>query len=75
MKRWNGNQEVEMPRVDAFIEEIIGVYRKHGMSIGHEDGQGAFEIEAYRERNVDWLRDARVRGAVDNGGAARARRA
>lgn len=60
MKRWNWtvNKEVEIPYVDDFIEEIIKVYNKHGLSISHEDGHGAFVVEPCSERNINWLRDA-----------------
>lgn len=58
MKRWNGREFVELPNVDSFIEEIISVCKKHNLSISHEDGHGAFEIEPYSKENVDWLRQA-----------------
>jgi hypothetical protein len=46
------------PRTRAFLDDLIAVYRKHGMSLGHEDHQGAFLVEDLAERNVDWLVDA-----------------
>lgn len=58
MKRWNGREEAEVPEVDAFIADIIAVCRKHGMSISHEDHHGAFEIEPYSEKRVEWLKRA-----------------
>ena len=66
MKHWNGSDEVEMPRVDAFIEDVVAVCTKHGMSISHEDGHGAFEIEDYDESCSDWLRVAHVRSVKAN---------
>lgn len=49
MKRWDRSsgewKEVERPDVDAFIEDVIAVCERHGFSISHEDGHGAFEIE------------------------------
>ena len=48
----------ENPAVDAFIEEVLAVCKKHGMSIGHEDGHGGFAIERYMDGNVEWLRGA-----------------
>lgn len=42
-------------RKQAFLTDLIAVYRKHGLSLSHEDGHGAFEIEAYDESNVDWV--------------------
>lgn len=63
MKRWSVKEqkETEPPEIDAFIEEIVSVYRKHGLSISHEDGHGAFVIESFDETNVEWLERA-----VDN---------
>jgi hypothetical protein len=45
-------------RVDAFLEEVIAVSKKHGLSISHEDRHGAFEIEKFSESNASWLRAA-----------------
>ena len=66
VKHWDGSDEVEMLRVDAFIEDVVAVCRKHGMSISHEDGHGAFEIKDYDESCSDWLRCAHVRGVEAN---------
>ena len=48
---------------NAFIEDVIAVCKKHGLSIGHEDTQGGFKIAPYDEGNIDWFRDASVEGA------------
>lgn len=48
----------ESPGCDAFISDVLYVYEKHGLSIGHEDGQGSFLIEKLSERNVDWIKSA-----------------
>jgi len=53
MKRRTKNK-----RVEKFLDEIIEVCIKHKLSIGHEDFQGAFLIENYKERNIKWLCDA-----------------
>jgi len=42
--------------VESFINDIIKVYEKHGMSISHEDSYGAFLIENYNPKLVEWLR-------------------
>lgn len=55
--RDESTQEV-VPEVDAFLDEIEVVCRKHGMSISHEDGHGAFIVERFHEFFVEWLRNA-----------------
>ena len=42
----------------AFVEEVVSISRKHGLSISHEDSQGAFLIEEYQDYNIEWLRSA-----------------
>ena len=51
-------QRQEMPEIDAFLFELAAVCKKHGLSISHEDGHGAFEVENYDEKLSDWLMDA-----------------
>ena len=60
MKRWNSKrkQDVENAKIDAFLADILEVYKKHGLSIGHEDGHGAFLIQPLEKWNVDWLQAA-----------------
>lgn len=40
------------------IDEVIAVCKKYGLSISHQDGQGAFIIVPYADFYSDWLRDA-----------------
>lgn len=60
MKRWNSNkrEHVENPKVDAFLAEVWEICRKHGMSIGHEDGHGSFIIQPLDAKNQQWLFEA-----------------
>jgi hypothetical protein len=51
---------VNAPKVDAFLDEIAKVCRKHGLSISHEDGHGSFVIEAFHNDLEEWLRDAAI---------------
>jgi len=55
---WNekeGNFK-ENPAIDAFLKDIKAVYKKHNLSIAHEDFQGAFLIENFScKHNLDWL--------------------
>ncbi|MED4883091.1 hypothetical protein [Bacillus smithii] len=41
-----------------FLKDIEKVYKKHGLSISHEDGHGSFIIEDYDEFNLRWLANA-----------------
>lgn len=43
---------------EIFLDDLVGVFRKWGLCLSHEDGHGAFIIEPFNEYNVDWLRDA-----------------
>ena len=44
--------------VEAFLEEIEAVCRKHNMSIGHEDTGGSFIITPLDEDHIEWLSHA-----------------
>lgn len=60
MKRWEINlrKEVNTPiYVEKYLEEIDEISKKYGLSISHEDGQGAFIIEKYDKLNIKWLND------------------
>jgi hypothetical protein len=60
MERWNRDtyKNVENPKIDAFLQEVIEVSIKHGFSIAHEDSHGAFIVEAAYKPNFDWLMEA-----------------
>lgn len=59
-KRWSTSARnfVHNARIDAFLDEVVAVCRKHGMSISHEDGAGAFVIIPFSENAVAWLEAA-----------------
>lgn len=42
----------------TFLEDIKQVCLKYNMSIAHEDYNGAFIIEKYRDENIEWLCEA-----------------
>ena len=42
-------------KMQSFLNDIIEVYKKHGLSLSHEDSQGAFIIDEFKEDNVRWL--------------------
>ena len=51
--------EMDMPeRMKNFLDAIHFICTIHGLSISHEDGHGAFIVEDYDERNIDWLFNA-----------------
>lgn len=63
MRRWNRErgEDVEDPAVDAFLADLAAVCRKHGMSLGHEDHHGVFEV--YRQvfpDALDWMMGAHI---------------
>ena len=53
----NQNRKQELKRLH-FIADIIAVFRKHGLSLSHEDEYGAFLIEGISDRNIEWLQQA-----------------
>lgn len=57
MKRWNiaESRMIESEKVDAFLNELIAVSKKHGLCIGHEDIHGSFLVHEYTEENAEWL--------------------
>lgn len=64
MKNWDcsKNEYVETSKkLKCFFKDIENVCKKHGYSISHEDGHGAFEIEKYSDDNIDWLKNANLR--------------
>jgi hypothetical protein len=52
---------IVLEKSGEFIEELIEVMQKHGLSLSHEDDQGAFIIEDFKDENIHWLRDAYYR--------------
>lgn len=48
----------ETDKVKAFIEELMLLYTKYGLSIAHEDSQGAFLIENDNVINREWIKCA-----------------
>lgn len=64
MKRWDQRKEfyteTEDPAVDAFLEEIAAVCKKHGLVISQEDPHGSFLVEDYDPEILDWLMKAAI---------------
>lgn len=57
MKRWNGTvgAHVDNANIDNYLADIIAVGVKHGLSLSHEDGHGAFEVQKRLAFNDRWL--------------------
>lgn len=63
MKRWNANTnaQVEDPRIDAFLADLVAVCRKHDLSLSHEDGHGSFLVRpSFDEFYAKWLSEAAI---------------
>ena len=58
-------EPVENKQVDAFLTEIVRVSKEHGLSLSHEDTQGAFIVEKYSQDNIQWLMDAIIGNSLD----------
>lgn len=46
MKRWDtrDDTETEDSGIDAFLQDVLEVCKKHNMTLGHEDEHGAFRV-------------------------------
>jgi len=44
--------------VENFKKDIVKLSQAYGLSISHQDSQGAFEIEQFDTRNIDWFMQA-----------------
>lgn len=44
----------------AYLEDLVEVGKRHGFTLGHEDGHGGFLVESPSEHNEKWLRAAVV---------------
>jgi hypothetical protein len=60
ISRWNRTKGdfYENEKVDAFLNEVIELSKKHGLSISHEDGQGAFIVKEFDDYSAGWLMNA-----------------
>lgn len=45
-------------KVEDFLKNIIEICGNYGFSIGHEDTQGSFIIEDYKDENIKWFNAA-----------------
>ncbi|MGL4666800.1 MAG: hypothetical protein ACRCWR_02585 [Saezia sp.] len=55
-KKWKLRESPD-EKID-FLIDIVEVYKKHGLALGHEDFHGGFIIEKYDDSFVYWLNSA-----------------
>lgn len=51
---------ISREKVEAFIDDLIEVYKKHGLSLSHQDTEGAFIVEPISQNNITWLQQANL---------------
>ena len=56
----NASQFIASSKVDEFLKELVELYKKHNLSISHEDSHGNFIIESYDQENIKWLNDCYI---------------
>ena len=45
--------------IQSFLDDIVDVYKKHNLSLSHEDLFGGFIVQEYKEKNVKWIKQAK----------------
>ena len=62
MMRWliREGREIQCPKADEFIRDLLAVSERHRLSLSHEDTQGAFIVSDYDADKIEWLRGAMV---------------
>lgn len=63
MKRWSDHGNIDNPKIDAFLEEVWEVCKRHGLALSHEDMHGGFEVVPIEKGDRDWLMQATDRTA------------
>jgi len=51
-------KEILEEKKESFIKDLIKIYRNHGLSLAHEDHQGAFIVRNLEDDDIEWLKDA-----------------
>lgn len=55
MRKYRGDRS---KKAIAFLNELAEVCKRHGLSLGHEDSHGGFEVLTWNEHCDKWLRAA-----------------
>ena len=58
-------ESVENKQVNAFLTAIVRLSEEYGLSLSHEDTQGAFIVEKYSPDNIQWLMQAIIGNSID----------
>lgn len=53
-------KEIESPKADAFLDDLFELFKKHDISISHEDNHGGFILENYDKGNEEWMEGASI---------------
>lgn len=48
-------RECVTPKSKAFLQDIVSVYKKHGLALSHEDGHGAFIVADLDDSLIEWV--------------------
>ena len=51
-------KKLKNEQMDDFLLDLEILCKEYGISISHEDTQGAFIIEDYKQENIDWMKQA-----------------
>ena len=60
MKNYNlKTQEFENTpnEIKDFLSDVEKIYKKHNMSISHEDRHGSFVINRFKQEDLEWIKD------------------
>lgn len=53
------DSDIETPEdMRLFIDGIVALSMQYHLSIAHEDFEGGFLIQRYKEKNINWLKGA-----------------
>ena len=53
------DSDIETPEeMQQFIDGVVALSLQYNLSIAHEDFEGGFLIQPYKEKNINWLKGA-----------------
>lgn len=60
LKRFRNRANVSDEVKNKFLEELLELYKKYNVSIGHEDSNGEFLLNNYSESDIDRMRQIEI---------------